>query len=81
MLRNLLKEIDMAWIVPVPNHQSWTKKELCKTCPELSAQLREATGVREALEVLKSKNKWPIPAPVITGSLYLIGDLIASLKD
>ena len=35
----------------------------------------------EVLKQLKSKGDWPATAPVITGSLYLIGDLIPSLTD
>ena len=79
MLKCLLQDSDIAWIVPVTDHQSWTKEELCKACPGLSAQLNPAKDVMEVLQILKSKKTWPAPPPVITGSLYLIGDLIARL--
>ncbi len=81
MLRLLLKQVDKAWIVPVTNHQSWTKAELCKACPELSHQLNQGNDVIEVLQELQSKNIWPRNEPVITGSLHLIGDLIARIKE
>ncbi len=81
MLRYLLEENDFAWIVPVPNHQSWTLKELSNACPKLSHQLHEANNIKEVLELLKSNGIWPSPAPVVTGSLYLIGDLLRILKN
>jgi len=81
MLRHLMKEVDVAWIVPVANHQSWTKEELCKACPEFSTQLHQAKDPIEVLKQLKSKGDWPATAPVITGSLYLIGDLMPILTD
>ncbi|AAQ00420.1 MULTISPECIES: bifunctional folylpolyglutamate synthase/dihydrofolate synthase [Prochlorococcus] len=76
MLRNLLKEKDIAWIVQIPNHQSWSKDQLLKACPELSHQLRKAESILKVLELLRSNNQWPTPPPIVTGSLYLIGDLI-----
>ena len=76
MLRHLLKPFDIAWIVPVPSHTSWTKIQLSKACPELAQQLMEANVVEEVLERLVLTRQWPNPPPVIAGSLYLIGDLI-----
>ncbi len=77
MLRNLIDPRDHAWIVPIPNHLSWTKASLVKTCPELSSQLFQANNVEEVLLTLLSKDKWPKPPPVIAGSIYLIGDLLS----
>ncbi len=81
MLRYLLKRLDIAWIVPVPNHQSWELQDLAKACPELSSQLYKADSFEKVLATLKLETKWPNPPPVITGSLYLIGDVLQKLKN
>ncbi|WP_269623319.1 bifunctional folylpolyglutamate synthase/dihydrofolate synthase [Prochlorococcus marinus] len=75
MLRYLLKAKDLAWIIPIPYHESWDKQSIANNCPELSHQLYESEGLIEVLKHLRSKGEWPKPPPVITGSLYLIGDL------
>ncbi len=80
MLRSLLKKHDLAWVVPVPNHQSWELEDLSNACPEISSQLHKANSAEQVLETLRLKNKWPIPPPVLTGSLYLIGDMLQKLK-
>ena len=76
MLRHLIKPYDIAWIVPVPNHNSWSKAQLAATCPELANQLRQANEVEQVFSTLQMKNQWPSPPPVVAGSLYLIGDLL-----
>lgn len=81
MLRTLLKKNDIAWIVPIKNHKSWEKEQLCSACPELSHQLYTEKGVIRVLKILSSENKWPSPAPVITGSLYLIAELLSNLQN
>ncbi len=81
MLKHLLRAKDTAWIVPVPNHNSWRKPQLSKACPELAGQINEAKNVEEVLKKLLLKKKWPSPPPVIAGSLYLIGDLMMNCID
>ncbi len=76
MLRHLIQPLDMAWIVPVPSHKSWTKLQLSKSCPELDKQLLEANEVEQVFKTLLMTSRWPTPPPVIAGSLYLIGDLL-----
>ncbi len=76
MLRHLLNPCDTAWIVPVPNHDSWSKKKLSETCPELDKQLIQANNVEEVFIQLHARSPWPSPPPVIAGSLYLIGELL-----
>ena len=76
IIRNLLKPSDIAWLVPIPNHQSWTSFQLSETCPELSEQLKSADKVEEVLQKLHLEKKWPEPPPVIAGSIYLVGDLL-----
>lgn len=77
MIRNLLSPYDMAWIVPIPNHDSWSKKELSKACPDLEKKLFQVKEVEEAFRQLQTHTPWPTPPPVIAGSLYLLGDLLA----
>ena len=74
-LRHLIRDKDQAWIVPVPNQKSWSKNQILNYCPKYRNQLNEALSVDEVLEKLKKGEDWPSPPPVITGSLYLIGDL------
>lgn len=77
MLRHLLKPGDLAWIVPVPEHCSWTQHQLEEHCPDLSSQLRSADNVEQVFSILLKQNRWPNPPPVVAGSLYLLGDLLA----
>ncbi|WP_320674994.1 bifunctional folylpolyglutamate synthase/dihydrofolate synthase [Prochlorococcus sp. MIT 1341] len=75
MLRTLLSKNDIAWILPIPNHLSWTKHQLENACPELSKQMKSADSVEECLK--KLEGEWPNPPPVISGSLYLLGNLFS----
>ena len=76
MLKYLLKPLDIAWIVPVPNHTSWSQKELLTLCSNFSKQLKSARNVEEVLSRILLDKQWSKSTPVITGSIYLIGDLI-----
>ena len=76
ILNTLIKELDTAWIVPVPGHNSWTKFQLSKHCSNLEAQIFQAKDVPQVLSKISTLNQWPEPKPVITGSLYLIGNLM-----
>jgi len=75
ILHNLIREKDLAWIVPIPSQQSWSKDQILSYCPEYKNQLKEALSVEEVLSMLRTRKEWPSPPPIITGSLYLIGDL------
>ncbi len=75
IIKSLIKEKDLAWIVPVPNHQSWTKSNLEKSCPELSGRLNQSNSIEEVLERFLLFKEWPKPCPVITGSLYIFENL------
>ena len=78
MLRILLKPNDEAWIVPVPGHVSWTADQLSEICPTHAHQLRSAPCVEDVLNNLfKNDVDRPNLKPVIAGSLYLIGSLLA----
>ena len=78
MLQLLLKPNDFAWIIPVPGHESWTLDRLSDACPNLVDQMGRANDVEEVLNGLASApGSWPNPSPLIAGSLYLLGELMA----
>ena len=78
MLRILLEPNDEAWIVPVPGHVSWTAERLSEICPTHAHQLRSGESVEDVLIALfKTNAERSVPRPVIAGSLYLIGSLLA----
>ena len=75
MLQLLLGPLDEAWIVPVPGHHSWSLEQLRPALPLQAHQLKSAETALEALDQLVDHG-WPASAPVIAGSLYLIGHLM-----
>ena len=78
MLQLLLKPNDFAWIIPVPGHESWTLDRLSDACPNLVDQMGRANDVVDVLNGLASApGSWPNPSPLIAGSLYLLGELMA----
>jgi len=78
MLRHLLSPTDRAWIVPVPDHNSWSVSALSQCCPDLERQLLAPPGAASVEAVLQHLDRegWPKSRPVIAGSLYLLGDLL-----
>lgn len=75
MIKHLLQPNDQAWIIPVPEHRSWSLEHLQHAAPELAHQLRGAADATEAFNQLEHEG-WPQAAPVVAGSLYLIGHLL-----
>lgn len=75
MLQLLLSPDDEAWIVPVPGHRSWSVEQLRQALPLQAQQLKPAANAGDALDQLLAQG-WPAAAPVIAGSLYLIGHLL-----
>ena len=75
MLQQLLGPRDEAWIVPVPGHRSWSLEQLKPALPLQAHQLKSAETALDALNQLLDQG-WPASAPVIAGSLYLIGHLM-----
>ena len=75
MLEHLLRPGDRASIVAVPEHASWSRRELAGACPARAHQLQEAGGLSAALEELRA----PGPLPVVAGSLFLLGAAIPLL--
>ncbi len=81
MLQTLLQPQDRAWIVPVPDHNSWTLEALLQRSPQLTQQWRQqliaASSVEQALVQINAPERRKSTVPVLAGSLYLIGDLLA----
>ena len=75
MLQQLLSSQDEAWVVPVPGHRSWDANQLRQALPLRAHQLKAADNAVDALDQLRDQG-WPAAAPVIAGSLYLIGHLL-----
>ena len=81
MLQTLLQPQDRAWIVPVPDHNSWTLEALLQRSPQWTQQWRQqliaASSVEQALVQINAPERRKSTVPVLAGSLYLIGDLLA----
>lgn len=77
MLQILLQPQDRAWIVPVPDHNSWTLEALLQRSPQWTHQLISASSVEQALVQINTPEQRKSAVPVLAGSLYLIGDLLA----
>ncbi len=78
ILRYLLKPGDKAWIVPIPGHSHWQQRQLSEACQDLKNQLISAKSAEDALCKIFSMGHWPSPPPLIAGSLYLLGNLLAT---
>ncbi len=74
MLEVLLAPGDRAWLVPVPEHTSWSRAALLEARPGLAGQLEEAEDLTAALEAATSAAPGAV---MVAGSLYLLGDLLA----
>jgi dihydrofolate synthase/folylpolyglutamate synthase len=75
MLQVLLQPQDQVWIVPVPDHPSWTRSQLVQSNPGWNDRIHPCDDVETALEDIFKTSSWTQPLPVIAGSLYLLGDL------
>ena len=74
MLEVLLAPGDRAWLVPVPEHASWTQAALVEARPRLADLLEEAPDLTAALQAATSSAPGTV---VVAGSLYLLGHLLA----
>ncbi len=75
MLEQLLGPGDRAVVVAVPEHASWSRQELAAACPGLADQLEEAASLEAGLDSLLA----PGPLPLVAGSLFLLGAVLALL--
>ena len=55
ILHKLIREKDLAWIVPVPGQQSWSKDQILSFCPEYKDQIKEALMWKVFYQHLKNK--------------------------
>ena len=78
MLQVLLQPQDQVWIVPVPDHPSWTRSQLVQSNPGWNDRIHPCDDVETALEDIFKTSSWTQPLPVIAGSLYLLGILCIS---
>lgn len=78
MLGALLAPQDRAWIVPVSGHSSWGASELIAASPDLAGQLTASEDLETALIEATGLNRCPTRPVIVAGSLYLLGDLLAS---
>ena len=74
MLTTLLAPGDRAWLVPVPEHASWSRAALVNAQPTLGPQLEEAPDLAAGLKAATSATSGTV---VVAGSLYLLGALLA----
>jgi len=74
MLKALLAPGDRAWLVPVPEHASWSRAALVDAQPALGQQLEEAPDLETALQAATAAASGTV---VVAGSLYLLGALLA----
>lgn len=77
IVNTLLGRNDQAWILALPNHQSWSAAELRAGLPHRCSQIQQASNAAEGLEVLLA----PGAKPVIAGSLYLLSALWEQLNE
>ena len=74
MLTTLLAPGDQAWLVPVPEHASWSRTAVVEAEPALSQQMEESPDLEAALQAATSAASGTV---VVAGSLYLLGALLA----
>ena len=74
ILRMLLAEGDRAWIVPVPDHASWSCPQLVEACPEHATVLTPAADLQQAIVAAATFD--PGVRLVVAGSLYLLGTIL-----
>ena len=74
MLKALLAPGDRAWLVPVPEHASWSRAALVDAQPALGQQLEEAPDLETGLQAATAAASGTV---VVAGSLYLLGALLA----
>jgi dihydrofolate synthase/folylpolyglutamate synthase len=77
IVNTLLGSNDQAWILALPNHQSWSAAELRAGLPHRCGQIEQANNAAEGLAALLA----PGATPVIAGSLYLLSALWEQLNE
>jgi len=79
IFNTLIKKNDLVFIVPVPNHESWTKKLLIKKDNNYEKQLIDSPSLENALtEISQDESIRNNHKTIVTGSIYLIGKILNS---
>ena len=76
MIKVLIKEDDHILLVPVPNQESWTSKDLSEINDLNHLNITEFEKVDLAFKYLMELKKWPKCNPVVTGSIFLVAEFI-----
>lgn len=74
-MRRLLGSSDLAAIVPLTGHRSWSVNELLQALPQYADRLESIESPRAGLGWLGRSG----PLPVVAGSLLLLGEVIPQL--
>ena len=76
MLKVLIKKNDHILLVPVPNQASWRFKDFSNITELDHIKITEFEKVDLAFKYLLELKKWPKCNPVLTGSIFLVGEFI-----
>ena len=77
LVRSLLGDFDLAGIVPVRGHSSWSAEELLNALPVVAGRLQSFETPCAGLSWLALQS--PGDMPVVAGSLVLLGEVIPLL--
>ena len=77
IIKVLIKQKDLAWIIPIPDNESWGINNILDFQPSYSKQLIPAKNIEEALFEIFEDKKLINTTPVISGSLYLIANALS----
>ena len=77
LVRSLLGDFDLAGIVPVRGHPSWSAEELLNALPAVAGRLQSFETPCAGLSWLALQS--PGDMPVVAGSLVLLGEVIPLL--
>ena len=81
MIKVLIKRNDYLILVPVPNQNSWRVKDLSNMTGIDKLKIIEFEKVDLAFNYLLGLKEWPSCRPVLTGSIFLVGEFIKFAKN
>jgi len=80
IIKELIQSKDKVLLVPVPNQESWTLKEIAKLSEFKFDNIYEFKNFQEALQYLYKLDEWPKCIPVLTGSIFLVSEFLKFSK-
>ena len=80
IIKNLIKANDKVLLVPVPNQDSWSLKDMSEISYCNLDNFIEFGNFIEAFNYLKKLKDWPKCIPVLTGSIFLVSEFIKYSK-